>query len=322
PVDIDSESSDARSIARTISDHCQKKEGGIERAIRYVAYLGGRFCCIILVHSTQEVICLTDCAATVPIYWSDSTADAVAVSTHASLCARIANTGVDEGARSLLRHAAKIGTRGTLFPPGLMTGYSGIKQVIPNHALHLSGNSSRISRYYPFEDTTLETDGERSYRLFESALTAHTSLLSQMGRVGFSLTGGRDSRATLSAATKSISNDPIAWTYYNSRNPKSGHVSDLAAARDIAARAEIEFTTVDMSAPADREFARAVTRTMGATAQMIKVPIAYNAQLPGDIIEMQSMAAEIATGFYRRRSGSPTVERLARLYTRGQLETH
>lgn len=319
PVDLNAQCVDAGQIAQNIAESRGLNSNDIEAAVKYVAYLGGRFACLIIFKERQELIALTDCAASLPVYWSHSDVRGLAISPHASLCAAVAEVTIDRNASELIATAREMKTPGTLFPPGTMTGYSSIKQVLPNHLLRAEAACSTLKRYYPFASTTLESDSENAYKLFEDAFSTHAKLLSKLGPIGISLTGGRDSRATLAATLPFLDCSTVAWTYFNSANPHPEHLEDLSAARDLASRAGIAFKAVDLGAEPDPLFERAARRAMGATAQMLRVPIAYNAQLSAKMVEMQSMAAEIATGFYKNRTGMPDVGRLAQLYARGKF---
>lgn len=317
PVDLVEESVDSSSIARRILDLICSDPGGRDEAIEYIAYLGGRFACLIVRSHPAELLVMTDCVASLPMYWKNSPKAGLAISPHASLCAKAANSSVDKVAAELVRTARKMKTPGTLFPPGTMTGYSGVLQILPNHLLKSSEVSSTLERYYPFPSTALESHPEESFDSFVTTFSKHVRLLSKLGPLGISLTGGRDSRATLAAAIPFADENTVAWTYYNSGNPHPEHLKDLEVAKDLAKRAGIAHRAVDIGAKPDPDFAQAVQATMGATAQMPRIPIAYHTQLPGNLVELQSMAAEVGTGFYKNRKGRADVGRLAELYARG-----
>lgn len=319
PVDLQEESVDPAYIAQKIANSRDLDSRDVSSAVEYVAYLGGRFACLIAFRDSAEVISLTDCAASLPVYWNHSRERGLVMSPHASLCASVAQTSIDRNASELIKIAKGMKTPGTLFPPGTMTGYSDVRQVLPNHMLCVSASGATLKRYYPFDSTTLERNSEKAYGQFECTFSTHVRLLSQLGPLGISLTGGRDSKATLAAALPVLSESAVAWTYFNSANPHPEHLKDLAAARELAGRVGIAFTAVDLGAAPDARFERAVRDTMGATAQMPRIPIAYNTQLPDALVELQSMAAEIGTGFYRSRSGEPDPGRLAQLYARGDF---
>lgn len=319
PVDLDNQTHDKSSIAKHLAALIENGSATADSTLNYVSYLGGRFVSLMQNWKSGELVMVTDCAATLPIYWSDSGQAGFVASPHASLCAKISKTSTDSSAAGLIKIARELKTPGTLFPPGTMTGYDKVLQVLPNHYLRVHDAPPEHKRYYPFPDTALEPRSHLAFEEFSEAFALHSRLLSELGPVGISLTGGRDSRATLAAATPYLNQSAITWTYFNSSNPHPEHLADMKEASRLARIAGIRHIEVDMGAAGDEDFDRACRRTMGATAQMVRVPIAYNSQLPADIVEFQSMAAEIGTGFYKNRFGRADLGRLTQLYTRGKF---
>lgn len=318
-VDLVRNTGDSLEIGREIAARASHVDTDSEALLKYVAYLGGRFVCLVSLTRGNELQILTDCTATQPVYWARTAGAGFVASQHASLCARVSGLGVDKKAQRLIKHARDMRTSGTIFPPGTLTGYEDVLQVIPNHVLRVTNSGVAHERYYPFSDTSLQKNKEEAYEEFRSTFARHVELLSSIGTVGISLTAGKDSRATLAAARPYLTKQSLTWTYFNSESPHPVHVADLQSARALAARIGVRHIEVDLKGPHRRAFISAHRQTMGATAQMPSVPHAYDWQLPGDLLEFQSMAAEVGTGFYRNREGKPDVARLAELYSRSEF---
>lgn len=214
-------------------------------------------------------------------------------------------------------------TPGTLFPPGTLTGYTDVRQVLPNHILELRDGHVNHTRYYPFQSAnTHKTTTDIAYKQFSEQFKVHAQLIANVGTLGISLTGGRDSQATLAAAAPHLNLDSVTWTYVNSQNPHPEHQSDYESAHALATKYGLDHSKIDLAAKTDPEFEKAYRTTMGATAQMPRIPLAYQAQLPPDLIELQSMGAEVGTGFYKNRDCAFSIDRLCKLYVRtkfGQL---
>lgn len=316
-VDLDANSATQESIATNL---VALASNGItsNQFLEYVAYLGGRFVILAREQASDDLVILTDCCATSPVFWSDS-GTRLSASSHASLTAAAAHRAADDSAQALLRRAREMNTRGTLFYPGVLTGYSDVYQVLPNHLLSIGPEAVSHKRYYPFPTTSLTESPADAFENFKTAFTDHTRLLCQFGRIGISLTGGLDSRATLAACVDFLDSTSLSWTYYNSQKPHAGLDEDLAKARQLAELVNLRHVAVDLSAPYDQEFERAYNKSMGRAAQMRVLAVAYDTQIPHDVYELQSMGAEVGTGFYKNRGGEPTVQRLAQLYSKGEF---
>lgn len=317
PLDIENHISESTRIATLINSKLDPHGQLTDEAIRYISYLGGRFICIVANQTTSELSILTDCVASYPVYWTSAPTGNLIASTHASLCAAAARKDVDRKARELIKLAANMATPGTLFPPGTLTGYSDVWQILPNHVLELRDGHIGHTRYYPFQHQPgYRRTTETAYNSFSDQFRKHVELIAQFGALGISLTGGRDSQATLAAAAPHLNQNSITWTYVNSQNPHPEHRADYESAQALATAYGIEHSKVDLAASTDAEFEKAYRTTMGAAAQMPRIPLAYHAQLPADLVELQSMGAEVGTGFYKNRDSAFSVDRLCKLYVR------
>jgi hypothetical protein len=326
PVDLDSGSTDPQWVAanatRILAD------GGLESALRYVAYLGGRWTA--LFESGGGLVVVPDFAATQSVYWHHGSG--TAFSNYAHLLAEATGAPVNEPYRDLMRNARDLGAKGTIYWPGIETPFSDILPVLPNHALQVPPHGiPEHRRFYPFPETTAPRDPETAYGQFTSLFFRHVGLLcTATDRIGISLTAGTDSRTTLAAAAPHL--DPaqaLTWTYLDTSKPHAGMAADAGAAVELAQRYGLRHQIVDLRAEGLRAFespqeafARAYRRSMQYTPQFRRLSVAYQEQLPAGTVELQSMVAEVGTGFYRRRSGQPTAERLAQLYTAAPFNEH
>lgn len=308
PVDLDATTTDRRAIARRAAISSDP--------LRYVAGLGGRFACLVYVGDVVTVI--PDCVAAMPVYWHRGRDATVTLASHSNLVRETVNAGIDDSIAAFMRHAKTVGAPATLYWPGIETPYQGVVALLPNHVLRVNGGRVEHDRFYPFPETQLPSSVESAYAQFHDLFSTHVRLICGLGRIGISLTGGRDSRATLAAARPFLGPDALTWTYYKFQAPDRGMQADLLEANAIAWRANLPHRIVSVEESAG-EFAVAYARTFRHTPQFRVLAEAYRAQLPHDIVEMQSMVAEIGTGFYKRRDAPFSIDRLTHLYGRGEF---
>lgn len=307
PVDLNAATARLPEIARRVAQSADP--------VRHVAALGGRYTC--LVHRDRRVTVIPDCVASMPVYWHRAGDTAITLSSHSHLLGEAVGAEVDETISGFMRTAKAGGARGTLYWPGVETPFRGVLAVLPNHVLTVDGTSVEHTRFYPFPDTDLPTDPDDAYEQFSDLFTTHVRLLCGLGRTGISLTAGLDSRATFAAARRHLPHDALTWTYYKFQAPDLAMQEDLLTANSIATRARVPHRIVSVER-ASGDYSAAYTRTFRHTQQFRALSEAYRAQLPGDIVELQSMVAEVGTGFYKHRDEPYSVARLSRLYASGE----
>ncbi|GAA1306338.1 hypothetical protein Psi02_23730 [Planotetraspora silvatica] len=317
-VDIDAGTADSAEIAQSV---LSALTSGVDRAVRYVAYLGGR--ATVLLYRDGELVVVPDYAATQPVFWHHDASGTV-FSSHAHLAGEVVGAPVNEPYRALMRQANEMKTKGTIYWPGIETPFIGVLPVLPNHVLRVrAGQTPRHERFYPFPDTTLERDPDRAFKVFSEVFSEHVRLLCTLSRhIGLSLTGGRDSRTTLAAAWPHLS--PAfarTWTYLNVPAPTKVMADDAEAAARVAREYGLSHHLIDLHDKAPEDFApmpafeKDYFRTMRYTPQFRRLAVAYAEQLPPATIQLKSMVAEAGTGFYKKRSGVPDVGRLTYLYS-------
>lgn len=314
-VDLDTGSTDIGRIADRTLDELRR--GGLPAGIRAAAYLGGRSVCFLT--DGPKVLVVPDCSASMPIFWHTDDAGCLTLSSHGHLAAEITGADLNTSTMTILQTAKDRKVKGTIFLPGAETMFVGIKPVLPNHLLDITADGVRHQRFYPFPETKLDANPETAYAAFHTLFTEHTRLLCEPGRVTISLTGGKDSRASLHAALPHLRRDSFAWTYRPVENTNQAIEDDVLAARLLAAKHGLRHQVVLLYPTQNQEFVRGYARTYRRGGQHRRLAEAVNDQLPRDVVHLQSMISAAGTGFHKTRQGAPTPERLAYLYSRTEL---
>lgn len=316
-VDVENATIDVGTISgRLLEAYLTSGRGG---ALRYAAYLGGRFSA--LVWSGEQLLVLPDAVASMPAYWA-GIPSGVVLSSWSHLVAEVAQSEVNEGLLRLLRLARSTGGMSTVFAPGIETPFLDVHPLLPNHLLvweQARPDTVRHERFYPWP-VRAEPPSPDPYAVFAELLSEHTRLLCQLGRVGVSLTAGLDSNATLAAAWPWLSADAFSWTYHRFDPPDPGMQADLIAANRKAVALGLPHRVLELREPTTREFIEGYGRSLGVAPQFRRLSAAYFEQLPQGIVQLQSMVAEVGTGFYKRRTATdPTPEVLARIYANSEF---
>lgn len=309
PIDLDDGEIDAGVIAERL---LARLALGLDEGVRYAAYLGGRS--VSLMSQGSELTILPDCTASMSAFWH-ATGDHFVAGSHSHLVGDIVGAEPDPRGKDLMATARAMATKGTLYLPGLITPFVGVKPLMANHLLSWDGHVARHQRFYPFSDTTLDRDPDTAAEVFDDLFSRHVAAMCRFGRVGISLTAGMDSRTTIAAALPHLGGDVLTWTYYNFGSPHKGMQDDLLAANALARSLGLPHQIVAIEEGAGSDFGPAYLTTMKHGAQFRALAQAYYDQLPADIVELQSMVSEVGTGFYKNRSDTPTPERLSYLYS-------
>jgi len=314
PVDIDRETTNRKKIAQHVAASLAISA---DRAIRHVAYLGGRASYFLL--RDGELIVVPDYASTHPVFWHQTGAKTT-ISNYAHLAGEVSGAALNEPYIDLMRRARELGANRTIYWPGVETPFVGVSPVLVHHLLRVrQGRAARHERFYPFPDTDVIRDVDTAYAAFREAFLCHTRLLTSMSKeIGVSLTGGLDSRTTLASALPHTKGSRVrTWTYLN-RSPDRAILDDAYAARELARerglRHDIVLVGGRSQGLAPHAFDRAYKRSFRYTSQLPAVPKAYVSDLPASIVELQSMVAECGTGFYKDRSEPFSLDRVVRLY--------
>jgi asparagine synthase (glutamine-hydrolysing) len=320
PVDLVEESSDGRSIASGVLDLLGEK--GFEAAIRKVAYLGGRFVCLLAKNDQMRVV--PDCAATSAVFWTRS--PRLTLASHSALLAEVTGAQPSEAVREMMAEAKPFAGKTTIYLPGFHTRHVGVYPLVANHLLEIARGEVRHTRFYPFSDTTFEKRTDEAYERFVWAFTRHTRLLCTAGdEVMISLTAGSDSGATFRAALPHLGPDSFTWTYLPGDQPKTEVKNDADVAQALSKANGVQHRLALLAdTDTDQRFAKAYNRTFREGGQHRRMALAAFMHLPHDRVHLQSMVAEAGTGFFKNRPApgspelekAPTAERLAWLHSR------
>jgi len=287
--------------------------GGLDGLLRASAYLAGRF--IMIATDGDQLVVIPDASASIPANWI-AQSGRLTISSHRALLAETAGLDTDRELVELL-HDASAHSPYVVFAPGVRLLPVGARPVLPNHLLRCTGATVRHERYYPFAETQFDRDG---YDRFRHHFTEHARLLSRR-RVEVSLTGGRDSGASLAALVRNHRLDVGTWTGVRSNRSNVSEVADAAGARRAAERFGYPHRILDIPTVESDEFARAFTRTFPLLPQY-RAMAAASADLGPDAVTLQSMIAEVGTGFYKVRDRQDAgADALAATFSRQRVAT-
>lgn len=321
PADINQHGLRSDRIAREILSKLENQ--GFDATIRYVAYLGGRFVCIIY-RPGERLIVLPDCHATHSVYWQVHGSHVV-LSSHSHLLAEATGADVDEQALDLMRRCKEMGTGGTHYLPGIRTPFDEVYPLLPNHMLSIDVASGDVdhTRFYPGIVSPESIEGDPQRRVEES-FSRHARHLCGLGRIGISLTAGVDSRTSLMASAPHMDTGSFTWTWAKFGDADADVVKDVLAANELSFDLGFPHRIVELRRNvSEDDFVASYRRSFGKYPQHPTAAFAMRMQLPAHFYHLLSMLAETGTGFYKRRTeDSFDSRRLSYLYSRfefGQL---
>lgn len=325
PVDVDTGTVDATRIGETALDVWTS--GGLSAVVRYLAYLGGRWTAILETATTDtraaqaEITVVPDCQATQAVFYSTSAG--LAMGSQPALVAAATGSGPDEAAEQMLQDLRSARKKGVVFLPGTMTTHEDVLPLVPNHLLRirLRDTTAQVSheRFWPFQDRVEMSDTDRITTEFIDHFREHTKLLCSIDRPIVSLTGGLDSRTTLAAALPHLHRDSFTFTYYNPRDGLVGEGAplDVFTANALSNAVGVQHRVLRWRQPATGSvFAQIYDRTYPVRRGSTGAAHAMWADLPHNVIHLQSIGAELGTTFYTSRPGVPiTPQRLLEIVT-------
>jgi len=324
PVDVQAGLVDAERICGLALDAWES--GGVTEAVRYLAYLGGRWTAVLEPAAGDagvppELIVVPDCQATQAVFYS--TRAGLALGSQPPLVAGAVGSGPDEASQQMWTDLRAARKKGVIFLPGTMTTHEDVLPLVPNHLLRirLTGASASVEheRFWPFQNRVERTDTLRVVDEFIDYFREHTRLLTTLGRPVVSLTSGNDSRTTLAAALPHLHDDSFAFTYYNPREGPLGEgpPMDVFIANALAAAVGVQHRVLQWRQPAAGSvFKEIFDRTYPVRRGTTGAAHAMWADLPHDIVHLQSIGAELGTTFYARRTrAGVSPERLLELVT-------
>ena len=328
PVDVTAALTDGNLICERVLDSWAS--GGLDAAVRHLAYLGGRWTAFldaaVAPGEAAQVTVVPDCQATQAVFYS--TTAGVALGSQPALVAQTVGAGPDEASQRMWDALRRARRTGVIFLPGTMTTHEGVLPLVPNHLLRLSVAGAAVTvsheRFWPFQDRVERLDTSAVTTEFIDHFREHTRLLCSFGRPVVSLTGGMDSRTSLAAALPHLRDDSFAFTYFNPRDglTKKGAAEDVFEANAIAFGVGIQHRVLRWRQPQPGSaFDEIVDRTYPVRRASTGAAHAMWADLPHDIIHLQSIGAELGTTFFTKRPAGPiTAHRLLEIVsTRSDL---
>ncbi|WP_109472746.1 hypothetical protein [Ornithinimicrobium cavernae] len=325
PVDVDAGTADGQAVCETALDTWAA--GGLAAAVRYLAYLGGRWTAVLEPLSAPdaevpgEITVVPDCQATQAVFYS--TRAGIALGSQPALVAGAVGADPNPASVRMMSDLRAARPRGVVFLPGTMTTHEDVLPLVPNHLLRirLGGRSAAVGheRFWPFQDRVEITDTSRVIDEFVDYFREHTRLLCTIDRPVVSLTGGRDSRTTLAAALPHLRRDSFTFTYYNPRDGLVGEGAplDVFTANALSASVGVQHRVLRWRQPPEGSvFAEIYDRTYPVRRGSTGAAHAMWADLPHDLVHLQSIGAELGTTFYTVRPDAPlTPHRLMEIVT-------
>ena len=293
----------------------EKLEVSFDAALRYVAYLGGRYA--VFVHEQGRIVAIPDCHATYAIHASAG-AHGILFCSHWMLGADILGLDANAEAAAFMNSPDYVSPGGKYFP-ALWGPCTGLRNVFPNcfATFELASGTFVHRRFYPFARIEAARP-EDVYPHFLEAMKQAVRSCAGSGAV-LSLTAGGDSRAVLAAAMLSggLSDDAFAFTYarFNDRNREA--FDDVVGASKAAFIAGVRHLVLDLP-PADFacEFHQYYAKSFRIGARFPALARLYYENLPHDRAILISTVAETGTVFYTKRDhGVPTPAILAEKFT-------
>lgn len=177
---------------------CQKAINK-EELYNYIDYLAGRY--IIIFGSKKEALLIQDACGMRSCYYSSKL-----ISSHYNIIGRLENK-----AEHFFWKTYQGFTRKPWYLPGDITPWQGVLTLLPNHELHLTNHS--VHRFFPRENRK-KINPDLIIDEFSYSLIKQCEILSKRYSLFTSLTGGVDSRVTLSAL-RSLAHNVLFYTYNN-----------------------------------------------------------------------------------------------------------
>jgi hypothetical protein len=247
---------------------------------------------IVFAYRGTEVEVFLDATGTIGACYTEA-ASGFVVASHPNLLAELFAYRRSALAASWLHHPAV--NQGGAYFPGLRTAFDEVRLLTPNTSLTLP--SGPVSRFYPRR--------ELHQRPIEEIVTAIVPLLRQQvqwmsdhSSLAVSLSGGLDTRVTLSAA-RSVAAQCLFFTYFGWNNQLLR--TDLEIATSLAKTFGLRHLPIDIgSVLRPQSFVEAWRRTFRNSRLGPEFVSACCTHFGGRYIHIRSNVLEIARGFYSR----------------------
>ena len=263
----------------------------------YVDQLSGRF--LVIVQDNTNLKLLQDAGGTRSVFYDRSSAASI-IASHSSLIAALGNYSLSEKAKWFMAQR-----KVTKYLPGLLSPYEEIYQLTPNTLLNC--NNKNVERFFPRDSLTECQDFNTLIEDLSTLFTRQVNLLKDNYKIAVSLTAGLDSRLTF-AATASVTEDTLYFSYINSNNPNPGDAIDVKVADALCKKFNLPYQIFDFSPTQWQEddlnsFRNIWKRNLGWSQRgMMNLNKAYVETYPGDRLHIRSNLAEIGRVFWNTRS--------------------
>lgn len=218
-----------------------------QSALNYINELTGIFV-LGKISTNGDIKVLVDCAGMVSLFYGVIDGDII-LTTHSAIARLAYDLPVTQYANMLFNY--RLYKLYGAFLPGDITQYEQLKRVVPNTIVSINGDSgqSSIHRFYPEKDISIVKDQQEYEKALDricQIMTDTMKLIPQKwGNPAVSLTGGMDSKTTLSAI------NPIYDRYrYFSYITSDAEQIDAEAAGKICEALSLNHTIYNVSANA------------------------------------------------------------------------
>jgi hypothetical protein len=308
--------SNPKIIIKNLADNYQKS---FEKFLNYLDYLSGRF--VIILFSKSRSFILNDAAGTRTIFY-DISKESIIISSHSSLIAAIKDNRLNKNAKKIIKSGVYKSESSYL--PGVLTPFQKIYILTPNTLIDI--NKGSVERFFPRERLDIKNHLSVD-RIVEIAniLETQIKLLSEKYELAVSLTGGIDSRLTLSS-TRKYSKKILYYTLIDRMHKQFyEHLNDAKTAEKIAKLLELKYRKyifpdeVKNKGFNDFKYIWDInTSFMRTESQRNLSWLLYNI-FPNNKLHIKSSISEINTASYVRRGFNSSLfnikpENLALLY--------
>lgn len=274
----------------------------------YIDKLSGSF--IIFYRINEKVFVLQDACATKLCYsFFEQQTEQVCISSHIVLLAKLFNLNESVTSRTVMKHP-DYAKEVSKYLPGLLTPYEKIKPLIANNYFDMQ--KGELGRFYPRKNlNALKLSNELVERL-AGIFKLQAEMISSKGPVAIAVTGGKDSRVTLSAFS-SLDPESFCFTFWNSKSNQ--FLNDLNISKDLLKITNFTHKVFDIS-----QYGSNVKSVIPLRSPMGIWPSAadlYESNFSEECIHVRSTVSEVGRCFYNRERGSSEIsaKRLANSFT-------
>lgn len=291
-------------ILQTIAGEAAVSE---EKAQQYINALTGVF--VLGKISSKGVKLLVDCAGMMSLFYGLMDGD-VLFTSHSAIARLAYDLPVSDYAKALFSY--KLYRLYGAFLPGDITQYEKLKRVIPNTlvCIDTEDGAAEIHRFYPEKDICMVETQEEYEKALDRICQIMTDTMKlipdKWARPAISLTGGMDSKTTLSAANQEYDR----YSYFSYITSDAERI-DAEAAGKICKALGLTHTVYEIKADAaacpDFEIVKDILQFnkdyIGKNNANDVCKRAYFAQREDFDIEVKSWVSEIARANYYKKFG-------------------